>query len=202
MKLSSVIAGASAAIVAFQAVAYASRGESSLLRPPGAQGESDFMARCIKCGKCIEACPYQALKPAGDEAGMAVGTPRIDARDQACRLCEDFPCVDVCPTGALRDVSARSDVRMGVAVIDEEGCIAFQGMRCEVCYRACPLIDQAIVIDYRMREGDAIHTLFAPVIDEDACVGCGLCVERCVVSEPTVPIRIATDAERARGNPQ
>ncbi|CAK7002563.1 MAG: Ferredoxin-type protein NapG [Paraeggerthella hongkongensis] len=202
MKLSSVIAGASAAIVAFQAVAYASRGESSLLRPPGAQGESDFMARCIKCGKCIEACPYQALKPAGNEAGMAVGTPRIDARDQACRLCEDFPCVDVCPTGALRDVSARSDVRMGVAVIDEEGCIAFQGMRCEVCYRACPLIDQAIVIDYRMREGDAIHTLFAPVIDEDACVGCGLCVERCVVSEPTVPIRIATDAERARGNPQ
>lgn len=202
MKLSSVIAGASAAIVAFQAVAYASRGESSLLRPPGAQGESDFMARCIKCGKCIEACPYQALKPADNEAGMAVGTPRIDARDQACRLCEDFPCVDVCPTGALRDVSARSDVRMGVAVIDEEGCIAFQGMRCEVCYRACPLIDQAIVIDYRMREGDAIHTLFAPVIDEDACVGCGLCVERCVVSEPTVPIRIATDAERARGNPQ
>ncbi|WP_461545547.1 4Fe-4S dicluster domain-containing protein [Senegalimassilia anaerobia] len=202
MKPSSVIAGASAAIVAFQAVAYASRGESSLLRPPGAQGESDFMARCIKCGKCIDACPYQAPKPAGNEAGMAVGTPRIDARDQACRLCEDFPCVDVCPTGALRDVSARSDVRMGVAVIDEEGCIAFQGMRCEVCYRACPLIDQAIVIDYRMREGDAIHTLFAPVIDEDACVGCGLCVERCVISEPTVPIRIATDAERARGNPQ
>lgn len=202
MKPSSIIAGASAAIVAFQAVAYASRGESSLLRPPGAQGESDFMARCIKCGKCIDACPYQALKPAGNEAGMAVGTPRIDARDQACRLCEDFPCVDVCPTGALRDVSARSDVRMGVAVIDEEGCIAFQGMRCEVCYRACPLIDQAIVIDYRMREGDAIHTLFAPVIDEDACVGCGLCVERCVISEPTVPIRIATDAERARGNPQ
>ena len=202
MKPSSVIAGASAAIVAFQAVVYASRGESSLLRPPGAQGESDFMARCIKCGKCIEACPYQALKPAGNEAGMAVGTPRIDARDQACRLCEDFPCVDVCPTGALRDVSARSDVRMGVAVIDEEGCIAFQGMRCEVCYRACPLIDQAIVIDYRMREDDAIHTLFAPVIDEDACVGCGLCVERCVISEPTVPIRIATDAERARGNPQ
>lgn len=198
MKVSSVIAGASAAIVAFQAVAYATRGESSLLRPPGAQGESDFMARCIKCGKCIEACPYQALGPAGDDAGMAVGTPCIDARSQACRLCEDFPCVDVCPTDALRDVSARSDVRMGVAVIDEEGCIAFQGMRCEVCYRACPLIDEAILIDYRMREGDAIHTLFAPVIDEDACVGCGLCVERCVVSEPTVPIRIATDAQRTR----
>ena len=36
-------------------------------------------------------------------------------------------------------------------------------------------------------------------IDEDKCVGCGLCVERCVVSEPEVAIRIASDAERARG---
>ena len=39
--------------------------------------------------------------------------------------------------------------------------------RCEVCYRACPLIDEAIRIDYRPREGDAIHAVFAPqVIDE------------------------------------
>ena len=88
---------------------------------------------------------------------------------------------------------------MGVAVIDEDLCIAFQGMRCEVCYRTCPLIDEAIVIDYRLREGDAIHSVFAPVIDEDKCVGCGLCVERCVVSEPRVAIRIASDEERAGG---
>lgn len=90
-------------------------------------------------------------------------------------------------------------MKMGVAVIDEDLCIAFQGMRCEVCYRTCPLIDEAIVIDYRLREGDAIHSVFAPVIDEDKCVGCGLCVERCVVSEPRVAIRIASDEERAGG---
>ena len=66
------------------------------------------------------------------------------------------------PTNALRDIEQRSDVKMGVAVIDEDLCIAFQGMRCEVCYRTCPLIDEAITIDYRLREGDAIHTLFAP----------------------------------------
>lgn len=198
MKLASIIAGASAAAVAFQAVAFASRGEADLLRPPGAQGEGDFSARCIKCGKCIEACPYLAVRPAGSDAGMAVGTPFIDPRPQACRLCEDFPCVQACPTDALRDVSGRSDVRMGVAVIDEDACIAFQGMRCEVCYRTCPLIDQAISIDYRLREGDAIHSVFAPVIDEEQCVGCGLCVERCVVDEPDVAIRIRTDAEHPR----
>lgn len=198
MKLSSVIAGASAAIVAFQAVAYAARGEATLLRPPGAQGEADFMSRCVKCGKCIEACPYLALTPAGDNAGMAVGTPTLDVRAQACRLCEDFPCVKACPTDALRDIKARSDVKMGIAVIDEDLCIAFQGMRCEVCYRVCPLIDEAITIDYRLREGDAIHSIFAPIIDEDKCVGCGLCVERYVVDEPNVAIRIESDAERRR----
>ncbi len=198
MKLSNVIAGASAAIVALQAAAYALRGEADLLRPPGAQGEGDFLSRCVKCGKCIEACPYRSLSPASQGAGVAVGTPCIDAREQACRLCEDFPCVAACPTGALRDIDGRQDVRMGIAVIDEDLCIAFQGMRCEVCYRACPLIDEAIVIDYRMREGDAIHSVFAPAIVQDACVGCGLCVERCVVGEPRTAIRIMCDAERAR----
>lgn len=198
MRVSSIIAGASAAAIAFQAVRCAAQGDALLLRPPGAQGESDFLARCIKCGRCMQACPYIAIAPAGDDSGFAVGTPAIDARTQACRLCEDFPCVEACPTDALRAVEKRSDVRMGVAVIDEDACIAFQGIRCEVCYRVCPLIDQAITIDYRMREGDAIHSVFAPVMDEEACVGCGLCVERCVVSEPEVPIRIATDAERTQ----
>ena len=183
MKLSNVIAGASAAIVAFQAAACVLKGETDLLRPPGAQSEEDFLSRCVKCGKCIEACPYRSLSPASQGAGVAVGTPCIDAREQACRL---------------RDIDGRQDVRMGIAVIDEDLCIAFQGMRCEVCYRACPLIDEAIVIDYRMREGDAIHSVFAPAIVQDACVGCGLCVERCVVGEPRTAIRIMCDAERAR----
>ena len=178
------------AVFAVGTAATVAQAHDALLRPPGFQGERDFMARCIKCGRCIEACPYAIVHVAGFAAGAAAGTPAIDARERACRLCEEFPCVNACPTGALRDVEVRKDVTMGVAKIDEDVCIAFDGMRCEVCYRACPLIDEAIYIDYRMREGDAIHSVFAPVIDEDVCVGCGLCVERCIVSEPEVAIRI------------
>ena len=189
MRLSSVIAGLSAAAVAFQGVAYAVQGPAkSLLRPPGAQGEGDFSARCIKCGKCMEACPYLALSPAPGDQGIAAGTPMVDARAQACRLCEDFPCVEACPTNALRGIEGRSDVRMGTAVIDEDLCIAFQGMRCEVCYRACPLIDEAITIDYRPREGDDIHAVFAPQVVPDVCPGCGLCEQRCPVSDPAPAI--------------
>lgn len=198
MKRSSIIAGIAAAIVGGQAVYLAAAGKGELLRPPGAQSESDFMARCVKCGKCLEACPYRAVHVAPGNAGAAAGTPVIDAREQACRLCEDFPCVAACPTGALRDVEARADVHMGTAVIEEDLCIALQGMRCEVCYRVCPLIDEAMTIDYRMREGDAIHAVFAPRIDREKCVGCGLCVERCVVGEPRVAIRIVADPDQVQ----
>lgn len=199
MGAGKIIAGLAAVAVAAEGAFALSAGSSStLLRPPGIQSEQDFMARCIKCGKCMEACPYAAIHVAGALEGAAAGTPFIDAREQACRLCDDFPCVAACPTDALRDVVGRSDSRAGYARIDEEVCIAFQGYRCEVCYRVCPLIDEAITIDFQGMENDSIHTKFIPTIDKDICTGCGLCVERCAVSEPYVPIRIVTLAEQAK----
>lgn len=199
MGAGKVIAGLAAALVAAEgAWAVAGNAQSKLLRPPGIQSEADFMARCIKCGKCIEACPYAALRVAGPMEGAAAGTPFIVPREQACRLCLDFPCVDACPTGALRDVVNRSDPDAGYARIDEEVCIAYQGYRCEVCYRICPLIDQAITIDFQAMEEDDIHTKFIPTINPHVCTGCGLCVERCAVDEPYVPIRIITRAEQER----
>lgn len=156
------------------------------------------MARCIKCGKCVEACPHVALHVADALQGAAAGTPFIEARVQACRLCPDFPCVEVCPTQAIRDVVDKHDPRMGYARIEEDVCIAYQGYRCEVCYRVCPLIDEAITIDFQNLEGDDIHTKFIPVVNKDVCTGCGLCVNRCVVSDPYVPIRIVTLAEQEK----
>lgn len=180
-----IIAGGA---VGVQALVFAANQSESFIRPPGAHDESDFSARCIRCGKCIEACPYRAIHVAKDLANIATGTPCLDVRATACRMCEDFPCVKACPTGALRDVETRSDVHMGTAVINQDTCIALQGMRCEVCYRACPLIDEAITIDYRSREGDQIHAIFAPVINADKCTGCGWCVERCVTDEPAITV--------------
>lgn len=190
MGIASILPGIAAGLFGAGIVWQASCSSEDLLRPPGALDEKDFLSRCVKCGRCVEACPHAILHVADVKSGFAAGTPRIDAREGACRLCEDLPCIAACPTEALRPLASREDVRIGVAVIDEETCIAFKGMRCEVCYRTCPLIDRAIKIDYRMREGDAIHSVFAPTIDKDACTGCGLCVERCVVSDPEVPIRI------------
>ena len=198
MGIGKIIAGLSAAIVAAEGIQAVAAGPSTLLRPPGSQSEADFMARCTRCGKCIEACKYKALKAADGFSGAAVGTPTLDVERQACRMCEDFPCIAACPTGALRDVVKREDVDMGYAVINEDGCIAFQGMRCEVCYRVCPLVDRAIKIEPDALEGDNIHVKFIPKVDPDVCTGCGLCVQRCVIREPKVPIRICSIAEQEK----
>lgn len=198
MKLGGIAAVLSAAVVAGKAVFDVSRADAVVLHPPGAQGSFD--ARCVKCGKCIEACPYKALHVAPLSDGVYAGQPTLDVREQACRLCPDFPCIDACPTGALEPVADRADVRMGVAVINEDLCLSYKGMRCEVCYRACPLIDEAIYINYGKLEGDDIHAMFAPVIVKDKCTGCGLCVERCVVSEPEVAIKVVPCEARDRGS--
>lgn len=195
MRITGIIGACLAGAAALKAAYDALAPSQMPLLPPGARQEGLFASLCVKCGKCIEACPYQALHPAPAAAGALAGAPCIDARTQACRLCAEFPCIEACPTGALAPVESKADVRMGVAVIDEDTCLSFQGMRCEVCYRVCPLIDEAISIDYRKREGDALHAVFAPVIDEEKCVGCGLCVERCVVSEPAPAIRIKSALE-------
>ena len=76
----------------------------------------------------------------------------------------------------------------GISILGHFWCLSFQGMRCEVCYRACPLIDEAITIDYRPREGDDIHAVFAPQVVPDVCPGCGLCEQRCPVSDPAPAI--------------
>lgn len=183
------VAGVCAAGLFIAQAAYAAiPSPLALLRPPGAGEPKHFDSRCIRCGRCIEACPYQAISAAPFDTHQAAGTPMITARSQACRLCEDFPCAQSCPTKALEVPESRDKAAMGTAVINEDTCLSFQGMRCEVCYRACPLIDEAIVIDYRQREGDSIHALFTPQVIDDVCPGCGLCEQRCPVEDPAPAI--------------
>ena len=188
MSFSNVAMVVAGGIVGAQALLYATQSQDAYIRPPGQQGEQDFLSRCIRCGKCIEACPYESIHVCKDVANVASGTPIIEPRTKACRMCHDVPCVPACPTGALRDVESPRDINMGFAVIDLETCVSYKGLRCEVCYRACPLIDEAISIDYRINPTDNIHAVFAPIIDEEVCTGCGLCVERCITDESSIRI--------------
>ncbi|RXK14387.1 4Fe-4S ferredoxin [Halarcobacter mediterraneus] len=89
------------------------------LRPPGAVSEKEFLALCIKCGQCLQVCPYHSIKLSDMVKGHGVGTPYIDARERGCYACTAVPCVLACPSGALdHKVEKPSDIKMGIAVLE------------------------------------------------------------------------------------
>ena len=161
------------------------------LRPPGALPEGDFLSACIRCGLCVRDCPYDTLKlaePGNDN--VAPGTPFFTARDIPCEMCDDIPCVVACPTGALdKGLTNIDDADMGVAVlIDEEHCLNALGLRCDVCYRVCPVIDKAITLEVAHNERSGHHAIFMPVVHADACTGCGKCEKSCVLPEAAIKV--------------
>lgn len=155
------------------------------LRPPGALPETDFIARCIRCGKCAQVCPYKSIKIATLLDGiMIMDTPFIDARRIPCYLC--MKCLPVCPSGALnRRLKDKKDVRMGIARINKKECLAWQGTLCRSCYQSCPIFDEAIRMDIELR----------PIVDKDKCVGCGVCENVCPVEPAAIKVEATGDRD-------
>jgi ferredoxin-type protein NapG len=165
------------------------RGAGASIRPPGAQAEPDFLASCIKCGQCVEACPFDTLSLASAEEKRAIGVPYFEPRETPCYMCEDAPCIAACPTDALLPGTAIEDARMGLAVlIDQETCLAFQGLRCEVCYRVCPLMGKAIRLEMKPHERTDKHAYFLPVVDSEQCTGCGKCEYACILEKAAIKV--------------
>jgi ferredoxin-type protein NapG len=165
------------------------------IRPPGALPEDDFLGRCIRCGLCVRSCPYDTLRLSQVEEPGVVGTPFFKAREIPCEMCEDIPCVVACPTGALdKELTDIEKARMGLAVLsDHETCLNYLGLRCEVCYRVCPVMDKAITLERSQNQRTGIHAMFIPTVHSDHCTGCGKCERSCVLTEAAInvlPIRL------------
>ncbi len=165
--------------------------EGVAIRPPFALDNDDqFSAACIRCGQCVQACPYDMLHLASLLSPMEAGTPYFIARDKPCEMCPDIPCAKACPSGALDATQDNiNDARMGLAVLlDHETCLNWQGLRCDVCYRVCPLIDKAITLERHQNERTKLHTVFIPTVHSEACTGCGKCEQGCVLEEAAIKV--------------
>lgn len=184
-------AGTTVAVAAMSGFAVQSRTlPAKTLRPPGALPETKFQSACVRCGLCVRACPYNTLKLAELGDGPAIGTPYFIARDVPCEMCDDIPCVRACPTGALDHALTNIEkARMGEAsLVGREACLNMLGLRCDVCYRVCPVIDKAITLQLTHNARTKKHAIFEPVVHSDACTGCGKCEKSCVLE--TAAIRV------------
>ncbi len=172
---------------------YAQRASSlpaQVIRPPGALPEEDFLGACIRCGLCVRDCPYDILFLGEVGEQVPTGTPYFIARTGPCEMCVDIPCVKACPTNALdHGLTEIEESRMGLAVVvDQESCIAFHGLRCEVCFNICPIRGRAITLDMQHNARSGKHALFIPVVHSDACTGCGLCERACILDEAAIKV--------------
>ena len=111
--------------------------EGARLRPPGAVPEKEFLGLCIKCGQCLQVCPYDSILLEDIDGRASVGMAYIEPRERGCYLCEAFPCILACPSGALdHEHDSIEFVHMGIAVVhNPEGCLAKTGQ---------PVPDEAI----------------------------------------------------------
>ncbi|MCK7489645.1 MAG: 4Fe-4S binding protein [Anaerotruncus sp.] len=85
------------------------RASLKLIRPPGSLDEPKFLAKCVKCGQCMRACPTGGLQPALTEAGpegiyTPMLVPKIGYCEYYCSLC-----TQVCPTGAITKLDHRGE---------------------------------------------------------------------------------------------
>lgn len=92
------------------------------------------LASCTGCHACSVACRAEFDRPGSDGRSHVRVTAlgggdglRLRYAVNRCVMCEDAPCVRICPTGAL---SHRPD---GIVDLDQDACLG-----CHLCQLACP----------------------------------------------------------------
>lgn len=155
------------------------------------------MARCLRCGRCLKACPTGGLQPALAQAGLEgfwtpVLVPRLGYCDYTCNTCGQ-----VCPSGAIPPLSLDEKHRLpiGTAYIDHSRCIPWADNRnCICCEEVCPLPEKAIVLDEVEVKGanGEVALVRRPHVVRERCLGCGICENKCPLDSEAA-IRVWVD---------
>jgi len=177
-----------------------------LIRPPGAQDEGAFLARCLRCSECMRVCPTSGLQPSLGQGGLeAIWTPVLASRlgycDYSCTACGH-----VCPSGAIPklDLERKRKQVIGVAVIDRDRCLPWAANTpCIVCQEMCPISNKAIVLsDQRLitRPDGTQDYLARPKVVAKRCIGCGICEYKCPLEGTSAIVVLPSDPALAAGS--
>jgi len=166
----------------------------SLIRPPGALPEPEFLARCVKCGACMKVCTTNALQPTFLEAGLEglwspIVVPKTGYCEFNCTLCGQ-----VCPTGAIQPLTPerKREWRIGTAMFDLSRCLPHaHNTPCIVCEEVCPTPKKSIwfkEVVVQDRDGNDV-VVKQPRVDLKNCIGCGVCETKCpLVDAPGIRV--------------
>jgi polyferredoxin len=176
----------------------ARRDHSYRIQPPGGR-ENDLLAKCVRCGECMRACPTGGLQPAITELGLEglwtpVLVPRLGYCDFSCNACGNVCPVEAIPSLELDEKRLQT---IGTAYIDENRCLAWADhTECIVCEEMCPLPEKAITLETAEGIGSEGESLSAPLprVNRDLCIGCGICEYKCPVNGEAA-IRVYTPLE-------
>ena len=125
---------------------------------------------CEDCDcPCLHACEPAIihLHPPGHRFR---GIPFLSFESGTCTFCN--ACVEACP---LEHNQPEGPTRLGTALLDRQSCMAWNGVICLSCQSACDY--RAVTMDPRGR----------PLIQTEACTGCGACVRVCPAKAIRIP---------------
>ena len=179
-----------------------------VIRPPGSLTEDAFLDKCIRCHECVRICATTGgcLQPSMFETGLEgmlspISVPLLGYCEYNCNLCGQ-----VCPTGAIKNlaIKEKQKIKMGMAYFDKTRCIPwYKQQDCLVCEEHCPLGDKAIKFDIReARTPDGqMRTVKFPYVDEELCIGCGICENKCpLIGKPGIFLTSEKEERIDNGN--
>ena len=178
-------------------------------------------SRCMGCRGCQVACKQWNQLPAEETkfTGSYQNPPNLTAhtwtlinfvepedfdqnprwlfRKEQCFHCTDASCAQVCPTGAITQLTLKEKAKTQIAraKVRRDACIAWEdGAVCMVCDEYCPY--SAIDVEYR--PSDIYRDVPLPVISPQRCRGCGYCRKVCLSEHPDKAIDLLAIEKQPR----
>ncbi len=131
------------------------RNASNGILPPWARETTYFLAHCLRCDACIQACEADILQRGG-------GYPSVDFKRGECSFV--MPVRRPVPNR----FSSAPHQGTGSGFTLTENCLARQSVECHRCQDSC----EPMAITFR----PTLSGIYQPQLDSQACNGCGACV--------------------------